>query len=371
MKIRLSGPCGPLEGVLWLPPQGPPRAAAVVCHPHPEHGGSMDSSVVFRAARGLQAAGLAVLRFNFRGVGQSAGEFHGRGGPGSEEDDARAALDWLEERFGQDLELWAGGFSFGARQVTGLALRDARIRQVLLIAQPVLAYDCAVIAELRTPGLALMAQHDEYGTAAALRELFPHIEEVLTLEEVAHTDHYFSGKTSLVQERVRAWALRCLSAREAREPGDLTQANTEPEDPMTDSKPHFPSNQMPAIRDVMMPRDTNAVGTIFGGVILSGIDLAAAIEAHHCHPGKLVTVAMDKVEFKAPVWVGDLVSFFTETLRVGRTSIAVRVTVWAQRRFGGGEHEFVTEAQVTMVAVDDDFKPVPIAEACRAKVKAD
>jgi acyl-CoA thioesterase YciA len=124
----------------------------------------------------------------------------------------------------------------------------------------------------------------------------------------------------------------------------------------------FPETQVPSVRKVMMPRDTNALGTIFGGVILSQIDLAAAIEAHKLHPAKVVTVSMDKIEFKAPVYVGDLVSFYTETIRVGRTSITVHVTVWSQRRFGGGEHAYVTEAEVTMVAVDDDFKPTPIAK---------
>ena len=122
----------------------------------------------------------------------------------------------------------------------------------------------------------------------------------------------------------------------------------------------YPSDRMPAIRQVMMPRDTNAVGTIFGGVILSQIDLAAAIEAHTHHLGQVVTVSMDKVDFKAPVRVGDLVSFFTETRKTGRTSVTVHVAVWAQRRFGGGEQIYVTEAEVTMVAVDDDFRPVPI-----------
>ena len=122
----------------------------------------------------------------------------------------------------------------------------------------------------------------------------------------------------------------------------------------------YPSDKVPAIRQVMMPRDTNAVGTIFGGVILSQIDLAAAIEAHTHHLGQVVTVSMDKVDFKAPVRVGDLVSFFTETRKTGRTSVTVHVAVWAQRRFGGGEHSYVTEAEVTMVAVDDDFKPIPI-----------
>jgi acyl-CoA thioesterase YciA len=124
--------------------------------------------------------------------------------------------------------------------------------------------------------------------------------------------------------------------------------------------PGYPADKTPSIRRVMMPRDTNAVGTIFGGVILSEIDLAAAIEAHKHHPSKIVTVAMDKVEFKQPVFVGDLVSFFTETTRIGRTSITARVSVWAQRKFGGGQFVHVTEAHVTMVAVDDEFKPTPI-----------
>ena len=124
----------------------------------------------------------------------------------------------------------------------------------------------------------------------------------------------------------------------------------------------YPSHAVPSIRQLMMPRDTNAVGTIFGGVIMSQVDLAAAIEAHKVHPARIVTVSMDKVVFKQPVFVGDLVSFFTETTRIGRTSITVHVSVWAQRRFGGGQHVHVTEADVTMVAIDDDFKPVPIVK---------
>ena len=119
---------------------------------------------------------------------------------------------------------------------------------------------------------------------------------------------------------------------------------------------------IPAIRQVMMPRDTNAVGTIFGGVILAQIDLAAAIEAHKHHPGKVVTVSMDKIDFKAPVVVGDLVSFFTETEHIGRTSIRIHVAVWAQRGFGGGANAHVTEATVTMVAVDDTFRPVKVGD---------
>lgn len=128
---------------------------------------------------------------------------------------------------------------------------------------------------------------------------------------------------------------------------------------MTDERT-FPADRVPSIRRLMMPRDTNALGSIFGGAILAEIDLAAAVEAHKWHPSRLVTVAMDKVIFKQPVLVGDLVSFFTDTTRVGRTSISVHVSVWAQRRFGGGEFVHVTEADVTMVAVGEGGQPTPV-----------
>jgi acyl-CoA thioesterase YciA len=130
----------------------------------------------------------------------------------------------------------------------------------------------------------------------------------------------------------------------------------------TSVPPGFPATQQPSIRNVMMPRDTNALGTIFGGVILSEIDLAAAIEAHLYHPGKIVTIAMDQIVFKQPVFVGDLVSYFTKTLHVGRTSITVAVSVWAQRARDRSQTVHVTEAKVTMVAVDDEMRPTPIVE---------
>ncbi len=117
----------------------------------------------------------------------------------------------------------------------------------------------------------------------------------------------------------------------------------------------------PTIRRVMRPQDTNMMGTIFGGTILSDIDLAAAIEAHRHHPGTVVTVAMDKVEFKKPIFVGDLVSLYTETVRRGRTSVTVKVCVFAHRRQDLTEVVPVTEALVTMVAVDENFDPVPLS----------
>ena len=122
----------------------------------------------------------------------------------------------------------------------------------------------------------------------------------------------------------------------------------------------YPEHKQPAIRVSMMPKETNALGTIFGGVILSYIDQAAAIEAHLYHPGKLVTVAMDKIEFKQPVFVGDLVSFFTDTDKVGTTSITVTVSVWAQRAADRQKFIPVTEAHATLVAVDEHMKPTKI-----------
>jgi acyl-CoA thioesterase YciA len=116
----------------------------------------------------------------------------------------------------------------------------------------------------------------------------------------------------------------------------------------------------PAIRVIMMPKDTNALGTVFGGIILSHIDLAGAVEASRHVSGRLVTVAMREVEFLSPVFVGDLVSFFTETLRVGRTSITVKVRVEAERRRHGRGRADVTEAEVVYVHVDENNKPLEI-----------
>jgi len=121
-------------------------------------------------------------------------------------------------------------------------------------------------------------------------------------------------------------------------------------------------NADPAIRIAMLPRDTNSQGTIFGGVILSYLDMAGAIEAHR-HTGmvRFVTVAMREVIFHAPVFVGDVVSFYAETLKVGTTSITVRVLVEAARYGERGQRVRVTEAEVIDVAVDEKDKKVGIA----------
>ncbi len=119
-------------------------------------------------------------------------------------------------------------------------------------------------------------------------------------------------------------------------------------------------SRCPAIRVMMMPRDTNPHGTIFGGVLLSYMDQAGTIGAREHAPHTYVTVAIDSVEFKEPVYVGDLLSFYTTPTRVGRTSITVRVHVEAARNEDPTQVVPVTEATLTYVAVDKDRKPVPV-----------
>ncbi len=126
------------------------------------------------------------------------------------------------------------------------------------------------------------------------------------------------------------------------------------------SEPYGPKWNEPAIRVLMMPRDTNAHGTIFGGVILSYIDQAGGIEARRQGSRLMVTVSMDKIVFHAPVFVGDLVSFWTETTRIGNTSITVKVVVEAIRGNDPNAKVLVTEAQVVYVNVGQDRKPASV-----------
>ncbi len=119
------------------------------------------------------------------------------------------------------------------------------------------------------------------------------------------------------------------------------------------------ASRCPAIRVMMMPRDTNAHGTIFGGVLLSYIDQAGAIEARKHTPDKFVTVAMHEVEFKQPVFVGDVLSFNTSLLSAGRTSMTIRVDVEAERFESPEEVIAVTAATLVYVSVDSHGKPIP------------
>lgn len=120
------------------------------------------------------------------------------------------------------------------------------------------------------------------------------------------------------------------------------------------------TNKFLAIRMLMMPKDTNPLGSIFGGHILSLIDQAAGQHARTVSPKKYVTKVMREVNFHAPVYVGDLVSFFTETIKVGKTSISVRVEVEALRGVDLVHTCQVTSAEVVMVALDNNNQPVSI-----------
>jgi len=121
-------------------------------------------------------------------------------------------------------------------------------------------------------------------------------------------------------------------------------------------------DRFPSIRVTMLPKDTNAYGTIFGGVILSYIDLAGGIEVMRHHNERFVTKAMREVVFVAPVFLGDLVTFYTKTTRVGTTSVSIDVEVEVERLGPKGNREIVkvTEAEVVYVAVDNNGSPTPI-----------
>jgi acyl-CoA thioesterase YciA len=123
----------------------------------------------------------------------------------------------------------------------------------------------------------------------------------------------------------------------------------------------LPEGEQPVLRIVPMPADTNAHGTIFGGWVMSQVDVAGSIPAWERARGPIVTVAVNSFVFREPVFVGDLVSFYARVLKVGRTSITVDVEVFAERRRGGRKQAVrVTEAQLTYVAVDDKRQPRPV-----------
>jgi acyl-CoA thioesterase YciA len=129
---------------------------------------------------------------------------------------------------------------------------------------------------------------------------------------------------------------------------------------MTMSSLPKPPTSEPAIRVVMMPRDTNAEGTIFGGVILSLIDQAAYVEAVRQAHARFVTVAMREIVFQKPVFVGDVLSLYAQAIKVGRSSLTIEVRVCARRRHDPDEVAEVTQAEVVFVAVDGAGRPTPI-----------
>jgi alpha/beta superfamily hydrolase len=199
MLREFDGPAGKLVGELELP-DGAPVGAAIACHPHPLHGGSLRNTIVVRTARALRTVGFATLRFNFRGVEGSAGTHDGS----AEVEDAAAALAVLEREL-PGLPLWGAGYSFGSRMVLELALRGA-VERVVLIAPPIAIYDLGGLRRLRTPGLLVSGGADAFGSAEDLRLAFPDLPPALRRVEIPGADHFFRGRTPLVEEAVLEYA---------------------------------------------------------------------------------------------------------------------------------------------------------------------
>jgi acyl-CoA thioesterase YciA len=122
----------------------------------------------------------------------------------------------------------------------------------------------------------------------------------------------------------------------------------------------LPTDHQPAIRVLTMPADTNASGDIFGGWLMSQVDIAGSIEAFRCAGGRIVTVAVNEFRFLQPVYVGDLISLYSRLIKIGTTSIRIHVTAFAERNRGEEECHKVAEAEITYVAIDENRQPRPI-----------
>jgi alpha/beta superfamily hydrolase len=194
---EISGPAGPLEALLDVP-ETEPRAVAVFGHPHPLHGGTMHTKALYQAAKAMPRIGVAALRFNFRGVGRSAGVFDA--GPG-EKDDFRAALAFVSERF-PDLPIWAAGMSFGSWIAMTVGAEDPRVSLLLGVAPPVDRYDFDALKTCTLPKFIVHGESDELISIKEIRRFYAQIPEPKELVTIEDANHLFEGKTSLVGEAV-------------------------------------------------------------------------------------------------------------------------------------------------------------------------
>ena len=186
MRIPVSH--GHLEAAL-REAEGEVKGGAVFCHPDPLQGGTMSTKAVYRAGRALNRAGLRVLRFNFRGVGCSTGTFDGGIG---EQDDVRAALDWLELGL-RDGPLVVGGLSFGSMVGLTAGMEDPRVKALVAMGVPIHHYDYGYLTETDKPVLVIQGEHDEFGSAEEVRSIFsaygPHVQ----VETIDGSGHLFHG----------------------------------------------------------------------------------------------------------------------------------------------------------------------------------
>lgn len=201
-KLTIDGPAGHLEALLETPKSRPPVACAVVCHPHPMHGGSMQNKVAHTLARGFAALDFAALRFNFRGVGASAGEFDNGVG---ELDDIRAVVAWTKAQY-PGLRLWLAGFSFGAALAVQAAVEVAP-GGLVSIAPAVSRVTSNVQGQPECPWLIVQGDEDEIVPVEETIAWVNQLEPGPHLEIVAGAEHFFHGKLlelrGVVQDFVR------------------------------------------------------------------------------------------------------------------------------------------------------------------------
>jgi alpha/beta superfamily hydrolase len=195
----LTGPAGRLEALLDAP-EAKPKAAVVFAHPLPTHGGTMHTKAVYQAMKGLVRAGRAVLRFNFRGVGSSAGSFSG--GPG-EKEDFKAALDYMHARY-PDLPLWSAGFSFGAWIALETGAQDDRVKVLIGIAPPVTkeGYDFSNTRGSTKPKFFIQGEADDICPLQDMWKFYSELPEPKELVIIDAADHLFDGHTTEVGEAV-------------------------------------------------------------------------------------------------------------------------------------------------------------------------
>jgi uncharacterized protein len=194
----VSGPAGRLEALLEEPEHAAPVEAALVCHPHPQHGGTMHNKVVYRLARGLRKSGCAVLRFNYRGVNLSEGEYgHSHG----ETDDARAAMAELRARY-PDLPLLAAGFSFGSRIALRLAIDEPGIQRTLAVGFPTTYPNREYVYEVRVRKYFVQSTHDEFGPRAEFAQFYESLPGPKHLDWVESSDHFFRDNLPGYEEAI-------------------------------------------------------------------------------------------------------------------------------------------------------------------------
>lgn len=197
----LTGPAGKLEAQLWTVPVQEPPMAAVVCHPHPLHGGTLHNKVVFHAARTINRLALPVLRFNFRGAGLSEGTHEGGHG---EAGDVRAALDWLAAKYpGRPLLL--AGFSFGAWVGLRVGCEDARVTYLVGLGIPVDRSSHDFLRVCDKPKLFLHGRRDEHGAAAAVEGLVASLPGANRIAFIEDADHFFTGKLDQMSAALHEW----------------------------------------------------------------------------------------------------------------------------------------------------------------------